>query len=166
LIGPMRSDREQALEAEISRIRALGLHELRSLWRSTFHTPPPPPFTKDLIARFICWHIQEQGLGGLDHKATKLLEGLARGHKPGADRRLKVGTVLVREYQGERHTVTVVSDGYAWRDVTYASLSTIARAITGTAWSGPRFFGVRAVGNRPDDLRDGHSKSPGDAGRT
>jgi hypothetical protein len=111
----MRSDREQALEAEISRIRALGLNELRSLWRSTFRTPPPPPFTKDLIARFICWHIQEQDLGGLDHKATKLLEGLARGDKPGADRRLKVGTVLVREYQGERHTVTVVSDGYVAR---------------------------------------------------
>ena len=164
----MRSDREQALEAEISRIRALGLNELRTLWRSTFRTPPPPPFTKDLIARFICWHIQEQGLGGLDHIATKLLDGLAQGDNPGADRlrRLKVGTVLVREYQGERHTVTVVDDGYVWRDVTYASLSTIARAITGTAWSGPRFFGVRAVGSRPDDLRSGHSKSPGDAGRT
>ena len=150
----MRSDREQALEAEISRIRALGLNELRTLWRSTFRTPTPPPFTKDLIARFICWHIQEQGLGGLDSKAAKLLDGLSRGD----------GTVLVREYQGERHTVTVVSDGYVWRDVTYASLSTIARAITGTAWSGPRFFGVRAVGSRPDDLRSGHSKSSGDAG--
>lgn len=157
----MRSDREQALEAEIARIRALGLNELRTLWRSTFHAPPPPPFTKDLMARFICWHVQEQGLGGLDHKATRLLEGLARGAKPGADRRLKVGTVLVREYQGERHTVTVVSDGYVWRDITYASLSTIARAITGTAWSGPRFFGVRAVGSRP--VRGGHSQGPNDA---
>jgi hypothetical protein len=148
----MRSDREQALEAEISRIRALGLHELRTLWRSTFRTPPPPPFTKDLVARFICWHIQEKGLGNLDHKATKLLEDLARGDKPAADqsRRLKVGTVLVREYRGERHTVTVVSDGFVWRDVTYTSLSTIARAITGTAWSGPRFFGVRAVGSSSD----------------
>jgi hypothetical protein len=158
----MRSDREQALEAEISRIRALGLHELRTLWHATFHTPPPSPFTKDLIARFISWHIQEQGLGALDHKATKLLEGLARGDKPRADRRLKVGTVLVREYQGERHTVTVVSDGYVWRDTTYASLSTIARTITGTAWSGPRFFGVRAVGSRP--VRGGHSQGHDDAG--
>ena len=95
--APMRSDREQALEAEISRIRALGLNELRTLWCSTFRTPPPLPLTKDLIARFICWHIQEQGLGGLDHKATKLLDGVARGDQPGADRvrRLKVGTVLV-----------------------------------------------------------------------
>jgi Protein of unknown function (DUF2924) len=51
--------------------------------------------------------------------------------------------VLVREYQGERHTVTVVANGFVWRDATYASLSTIARAITGTNWNGPRFFGLR-----------------------
>ena len=146
----MRSDQEQALEAEIARIRALGLHELRTLWRSTFRSSPPPAFTKDLVARFMCWHIQEQALGGLDRDTGRLLDGLARGDKPTADRsrRLKPGTVLVREYQGERHTVTVVSDGYLWREATYASLSTIARAITGTAWSGPRFFGVRAAGDR------------------
>jgi len=57
--------------------------------------------------------------------------------------------VLVREYQGERHTVTVVPGGYVWRENTYASLSTIARAITGTAWNGPRFFGLRTRRNKP-----------------
>ena len=130
------------MRAEIARIRALGLNELRTLWHSTFRAPPPLAFTKDLIARFICWHIQEQAFGGLDQKASKLLDGLVRGDKPNTDRsrRLKPGTVLVREYQGERHTVTVVSDGYVWRDDTYASLTTIARAITGTAWSGPRIL--------------------------
>ena len=152
--APMRSDPEPALEAEIARIRALGLHQLRTLWRSTFRAPPPPPFTKDLIARFICWHIQEQGHGGIDGSTTRLLGGLVRGDKPRADRsrRLRPGTVLVREYRGERHTVTVVSDGYLWRDVIFTSLSTIARAITGTAWSGPRFFGVRTAGRRSEDL--------------
>ena len=72
-----------------------------------------------------------------------LLQGLARGQKPEGRRRLKPGTVLVREYQGERHTVTVVPGGFVWREATYASLSTNARAITGTAWNGPRFFGLR-----------------------
>jgi Protein of unknown function (DUF2924) len=157
----MRSDREQTLEAEIARIRALGLDDLRTLWRSTFRAPPPPAFTKDLIARFICWHIQEQAIGGLDQNINRLLDGLGRGDKPSANRfrRLRPGTVLVREYQGERHTVTVVSDGYLWRDVTYASLSTVARAITGTAWSGPRFFGVRAAGTRSKDLT-GEQRTP------
>lgn len=141
----MRSEREHELEAEIARIRALGLDELRGLWRSMFRAPPPPAFTKDLIARFVSWHIQEQTLGGLDQNAAKLLDDLDRNDKP-RFRRLKPGTVLVREYQGERHTVTVIGEGYLWRDETYASLSSIARAITGTAWNGPRFFGLRPAG--------------------
>jgi Protein of unknown function (DUF2924) len=69
---------------------------------------------------------------------------------------------LRRSHQGERHTVTVVSDGYVWRDITYASLSTIARAITGTGWSGPRFFGIRTVGKRVEDLIGARAKSPDD----
>jgi Protein of unknown function (DUF2924) len=145
-----RSTGHETIEAEIDRIRSLGLDELRTQWRTTLRSSPPPTFTKDLMARFICWHIQEQAHGGIDANTAKLLDGLARGGKPGADRRLKPGTVLVREYQGDRHTVTVVPGGYAWRDATYASLSAIACNITGTAWNGPRFFGLRAGGDRPD----------------
>jgi hypothetical protein len=100
------------------------------------------------MARFICWHIQEQAQGGVDANIAKVLDSLARGDKPVAERRLKPGTVLVREYQGKRHTVTVVPGGYVWCDATYASLSIIARAITGTAWNGPRFFGLRTGSNR------------------
>jgi hypothetical protein len=147
-----RSSDREAVEAEIDRVRSLGLDALRSLWRTTLRSSPPPALTKDLVARFICWHIQEQALGGLDPDTAKLLDGLARGDKPGegVPRRLKPGTVLVREYQGERHTVTVVRGGYVWGEATYASLSTIARAITGTAWSGPRFFGLPAGVNRAE----------------
>ena len=87
---------------------------------------------------------------GLMRILAKFLDGLARGDKPEAVRRLKPGTVLVREYQGDRHTVTVVPSGYVWRETTYASLSAIACDITGTAWNGPRFFGLRAGGNRPE----------------
>jgi hypothetical protein len=149
-----RSTDGEAIEAEIDRVRLLALDELRKLWRATLRSSPPRAFTKDLMARFLCWHSQEQAFGGLDPATEKLLDRLARGDdKPGGDTppRLKVGTVLVREYQGERHTVTVGPDGYVWREASYASLSTIARAITGTAWSGPRFFGLRAGVNRQDD---------------
>ena len=116
-------DRE-AIEAEIDRVRSLGLDALRTLWRTTFRSPPPA-FGKDILARFLCWHIQEQAFGGLDSETEKHLGGLARGDRSRADRprRLKPGTVLLREYQGERHTVIVVANGYVWREATYASLS-------------------------------------------
>jgi len=162
-----RSSDRETIEAEIDRVRSLGLDELRTLWRTTFRSPPPRAFTKDLMLRFISWHIQEQAFGGLDPDTAKLLDGLARGGKRRTDgpRRLKPGTVLVREYQGERHTVTVVPGGYVWREATYPSLSTIARAITGTAWSGPRFFGI----NRLEDIegeRAGAHAGVADAGRS
>jgi hypothetical protein len=151
-----RSTDHETIEAEIDRIRSLGLDELRALWRTTLRSSPPRAFTKDLVARFLCWHIQEQALGRLDLETTKMLDSLAQGDRPGADRprRLRSGTVIVREYQGERHTVTVVPGGYVWRDATYASLSAIACNITGTAWNGPRFFGLRAAGNRPENIED------------
>lgn len=63
--------------------------------------------------------------------------------------------------QGERPTVTVVPNRYLWRETTYASLSTIAWAIIGTVWSGPRFFGLRASVNRLKDMeREPAGKAP------
>ena len=106
--------------------------------------------------------IQEQAFGGLDPETAKVLDGFARGNMP-SDRRIKAGTVLVREYQGERHTVTVVPDGYIWRESAYASLSTIARAITGTAWNGPRFFGLRTGRN---ELNAPAARQAADPGRS
>jgi Protein of unknown function (DUF2924) len=75
----------------------------------------------------------------------------------------EAGTVLVREYRGEQHTVTVVPGGYIWRENIYASLSIIARAITGTAWNGPRFFGLRT---RRDQSEVPPKRSAADPGRT
>ena len=144
------SDRD---EAEIEQIRSLGLDELRARWRTTFRSSPPPAFTKDLVARFLCWHIQEQAFGELAGDTAALLDSVARGDKPAIDRRLKAGTVLVREYQGERHTVTVVLGGYVWRDNTYSSLSMVARAITGTSWNGYRFFGLETGRSRSQMTR-------------
>jgi len=137
-----------AIEAEIDQVRSLGIGALRQRWRSMSGAAPPKGLTKDIIARMIAYRIQAGAFGGLDRETVKLLDRLARGRTPdGLNRRLKAGTVLVREYQGERHTVTIVPGGCLWQDSTYLSLSAIARAITGTAWNGPRFFGLRVPGN-------------------
>jgi hypothetical protein len=140
-----------AIDAEVDRVRSLGIDALRARWRLMFGGPPPKGLTKDIIRRMIAHRIQEDAIGGLDRETTKLLDRLARGEKTGAEpnRRVKAGTVLAREYHGQRHTVTVIPEGFLWEGTTYSSLSTIARAITGTAWNGPRFFGLRTVGAKP-----------------
>jgi hypothetical protein len=108
-----RSTDLPAIESEIERIRSLGLDVLRARWRSMFGAVPPAALTKDLVARMMAYRIQEEAFGGLDRVTIKLLDGLACGEKPGTEvkRRLKAGTVLIREYQGERHTVTVCLTG-------------------------------------------------------
>jgi len=84
----------------------------------------------------IVWHIQQRAFGGLDRDTRRFLDSLARA---GASRRrqLKPGTVLVRDYQGQRHTVTVGREGFDWQGTSYSSLSAIARAITGTVLERP-----------------------------
>jgi Protein of unknown function (DUF2924) len=136
-----------AIEAEIARIRSLPLDALRRRWRVMFGRTPPD-LSKDLLGRMMAWRLQEQAFGGLDPESLRFLNGLAR-YSGSPPRQLKPGTVLVRDYQGQRHTVTVAPDGFNWQGTTYPSLSAIARAITGTAWSGPRFFAPGARKRHP-----------------
>jgi hypothetical protein len=136
------------MEAEIARLRSLALDALRRHWRVVFGRTPPADLSKDLLGRMIAWRMQEQAFGGLDRESLRFLEGLAR-HGGSPRRRLKPGTVLVRDYQGQRHTVTVAADGFDWQGTTYPSLSAIARTITGTAWSGPRFFALARRNGSP-----------------
>ena len=142
----MRRWREPAaIAAEIDRIRSLRLDALRRQWRLVFGRVPPAGLSKDLLGRMIAAHLQERAFGGLDRDSLRFLQSLAR-HRRLPRRQLKPGTVLVREYQGRRHTITTVHDGFEWEGTTYPSLSAIARAITGTSWSGPRFFALQRTG--------------------
>jgi len=130
-----------AIAAEIERIRLLRLDALQRHWRLEFGRAPPSGLSKDLLGRMIVARLQERAFGGLDRDSLRFLQSLARQERL-PRRQLKTGTVLVREYQGRRHTVTTVREGFEWQGTTYSSLSAIARAITGTSWSGPRFFAV------------------------
>jgi Protein of unknown function (DUF2924) len=134
-----------AVEAEVSRTQTLKPDELRALWRETFKKEVPKALTRDLLVRTLCWHIQKKAFGGHSPVILKLLAGYAKGRPSEADRlrRLKAGTELVREFQGQRHTVVITAEGFRWRGEDYSSLTAIARAITGTNWNGPRFFGLR-----------------------
>ena len=153
-----------AIEAEITHLRSLALDALRRRWRAVFGRTPPAGLSKDLLGRMIAWRMQEQAFGGLDRESLTFLEGLAR-HDKSPLHRLKPGTVLCRDYQGHRHTVTVVSDGFNWQGTTYASLSAIARAITGTPWSGPRFFALARPKGTPPARRHKKKWAPDSCAR-
>src|SRR5438128_11451939 len=152
-----------AIAAEIARIRSLPVDALRRRWRVTFGRTPPA-LSKDLLGRMLACRLQEQAFGSLDGESLRFLDGLAR-HGGSPRRQLKPGTVLVRDYHGQRYTVTVATDGFNWQGTTYASLSAIARAITGTTWSGPRFFalarpkGIAARSNNKKSVRGGRNGS-------
>jgi Protein of unknown function (DUF2924) len=135
-----------AIEAEIDRLRSLALDAVRRRWQAVFGRTPPAGLSKDLLRRMIAGRMQELAFGGLDRDSLRFLDGLGR-HGGSPRRHLKPGTVLVRDYRGQRHTITVAPDGFDWQGTTYPSLSAIARAITGTAWSGPRFFALHGAGD-------------------
>ena len=100
--------------------------------------------SEDLLARGIAYEIQVQQLGGLTPAEMKLLGALARERANSSPRALKAGTRLYRTWRGVTQEILVLDSGYSWRGMNYASLSEVARAITGTRWSGPRFFALQA----------------------
>jgi len=140
------------VEAELDRLRIMRIIELRALWRAKFKCDPPKAFGPDLLRRSIAHEIQEAVYGDLNSATSRLLNQLMAQHAktPGKivlPRRIKPGAVLVRDWKGDNHRVTVRNDGFSYRGKTHASLSEIARLITGTHWNGPRFFGLRAKEN-------------------
>jgi hypothetical protein len=139
---PQRAADAVDLNADLAGLATMSIDDLRSRWRVQTGKPAPAGFSKDLIARALAYQLQEQHLGGLDARDRRAMAMAARA-EAGAIQHLKVGSVIVREYQGVLHEVMVVPDGLCWRGGTYTSLSTIAALITGTRWNGPRFFGLR-----------------------
>jgi len=101
----------ESLNAEIDCIAALNIEGLRALWRETMGRPTPEALSKDLIARVLSYRLQEQNFGGFDPHLRRLLLSLA---KPGAKpvRHLKIGSVIVREFDGKIHEVMVAPGGF------------------------------------------------------
>ena len=113
--------------------------DLVAEWTRLFGAPPPPNTGQLLMRRLIAYERQARAQGGLAPALRRRLKLLASGK---SSRTPAPGAQLVREWNGERHVVNVVTGGFEWRGDTYASLSAIAEAITGANWSGPRFFGL------------------------
>ena len=141
------------LEDEIARLRDLDLPTLRARWRSVFRRKAPAPLPRHLLFRILAYRLQAERLGDLDKETVRLLDRIASGNlgnghssvlgKQSRFGRLQPGSMLVREWDGARQRVVILDRGFAWNGKTYRSLSAVAFAMTGTRWSGPRFFGLR-----------------------
>ncbi len=139
-----------SLAEALNRLAALPPAALRAEWRRLYREPAPE-LSPDLLVRGIAWRLQEKQHGGLTPAVERELTRLAgQGALPPQPCRpvsisLRPGTRLVRSWNGETYSVLVTDAGYRMGDRTYASLSSIAQTITGTKWSGPRFFGLKGV---------------------
>ena len=136
-----------SIEEQINQLRTMSLGQLKCEWRRVCKSAPPASYTADLLMRGIAYRIQEKAFGGLSPEAKRELDSIATIGKsrPGQTRlvQLRPGNRLVRRWRGSTYNVDVTRDGFVFQERRYASLSTIATEITGTRWSGGRFFGLR-----------------------
>jgi hypothetical protein len=144
----MPQDGLDRIREALTRLPTCNRAELNAEWLRLYRTKPPARLGRNLLMAAIAYRLQEQVLGGLQPELRRQLcaiAGRARdGGKPAlAAPRLKPGTKLLRDWRGHTHEVVVSDQGFVWQQVRYRSLSQIARAITGTRWSGPVFFGLK-----------------------
>lgn len=142
------------IPARLAALKTASTVELKTQWRDLFGAEPPS-FNRRYLESRLGYRIQELAYGGLKPETLRRLQRLAAesvGKRKGKDRGRGsaqpellpiTGTRLLREWQGVEHVVTVTADGFEWQGRPYRSLSAVARAITGTRWSGPVFFGLR-----------------------
>ena len=138
--------------AQIAQLPDCSIDDLRALWVE-LHGCPAPNSNRAFLERRIAYGLQERAFRKknqalLDRNASRLEKLLSTGKVSNFDRDIRpvAGTALTREYRGQKHRVVVGADGqYEYEGRRYATLSVIAREITGTRWSGPVFFGLKAV---------------------
>jgi hypothetical protein len=138
-----------ALEAEIERLPALSLLELRNRWKTLFRHSAPKSLRRNFLARGVAYQMQVETYGGLSVGTKRRLREIANATRNGdansmlGSTRIRAGTQMIRQWQNTTHTVTAVTDGFEWNGRTYKSLSAVAKAITGTNWNGFAFFGIK-----------------------
>ena len=136
--------------ARLAALKTAATPDLKRQWRELF-AAEPPPYNRRFLESRLAYRVQEIAYGGLKPETIQRLEALGEQLDGGYPvlRRIRgddkpiAGTRLIREYQGVEHSVTVLHDGYEYQGRPYQSLSSIARAITGTRWNGLLFFGLK-----------------------
>ena len=146
------NDKQASMAARIADLSRLPTAEVWVLWDRYFTSRPMNPNRAFLESR-IAYKLQEEAFGGLSSATRQRLEAIGAKHsncylrdRPSAHH-FAPGTILLREWGEREHKVTVTAEGlFEYKGKTFKSLTAVARAITGTHWSGPLFFGLSKGG--------------------
>jgi Protein of unknown function (DUF2924) len=138
----------EKMAREIAALTKLTVKALKGRWRDLYGTEPPPRISPQLLTQAIAYRLQVRAFGGLKLTTRRLLDRVAEGPtsspRPALPaRKVSTGTLLVREWRGVAHQITVLDSGVLYKGQRHSSLSEVARLITGSRWSGPLFFGLR-----------------------
>ena len=127
---------------QVSKESIPNKNTLLTEWQKTFSRPAPSGCHTSFLDKAIAWQQQVAKHGGLTASERRQLLG-GSGNSTSNNQTQNIGTRLVRVWQGETHQVTVLEVDFLYKDQHWKSLSAIAKAITGTPWSGPVFFGIK-----------------------
>ncbi|HEV7253375.1 MAG TPA: DUF2924 domain-containing protein [Mesorhizobium sp.] len=163
-------DVHELITTELAAIETLALPELRSRWLQVTGRPAPKAFRTEMMRRALAYEIQVAHLGGLSSATKRRLRQLAVAARQGhfdetlGASSIRPGTILVRVWQDQVHRVSVTPEGFVWNGAVHRSLSTIAKAITGTNWNGWTFFGLkrRPARNKHAAMAGGGAIGPAD----
>ena len=141
---------DKPFKEQISGLSKLSRPELVVRFRHIFRKNPGSRASRELLSLAIAYRLQEEVEGGLSEQARRRLNRGASYRTQDSNRtnkppplRFKPGTRILKSWKGNGHQVTVLESGFEYEGQRYGSLSQIARAITGTRWSGPAFFGLK-----------------------
>ena len=129
----------------LDEIEAMDRAALIAAWHDIFRTPVPRRLSAPFLRRFLAFECQARRGTGLPAGFVARLARSAKQKPTSVSTAVKPGGRLVREWNGVTHVVEVTEQGFLWNGQSFASLSHVARAITGARWSGPRFFGLRSA---------------------
>jgi hypothetical protein len=143
-----RAVQADGLAEELKGLTRLSRDSLVTRWVALYGAAPPLRTSRALMIRAVAYKMQERVYGGLSAATRRALAGQTVPTTTVPPREVRPGTVLLREWHGVTHQVTVVEHGALYRGKLHRSLSEIARVITGSRWSGPTFFGLKAKRSR------------------
>jgi len=158
------------IQKELAALEDMTTRELRERYEEVFGEAARSS-NRRWLQRRVAWRIQMLGEGELSARTVDRVRAKAATLARDADLRVRPpsgpagdfgpertvsaplsagrdervpppGAVLVREFKGREHRVTVRADGFEYRGDTYRSLSAVAHAISGSHWNGFHFFGL------------------------